>query len=34
MGQGHFAACHYADSLKLKGALDLRVAQTEPALSS
>ncbi len=34
MGQGHFAACHYADSLKLKGALDLRAVQTEPALLS
>jgi peptide/nickel transport system ATP-binding protein len=33
-GAGHVAACHYADSLELKGAPDLRVNQPEPAVSA
>ena len=34
MGQGHFAACHYADTLELKGALDLRGTEHKAAITT
>jgi peptide/nickel transport system ATP-binding protein len=31
LGDGHLAACHYADELKLRGALDLSTGAASPA---